>query len=120
MIELDAYLRDFLPDCSEYDYVCAKWRWSDDPGGGGLTVRRVSKMLELLEADPYLAQTIPHQDYWVSAAISKYGGSINNTMFFESYLCPDPVGVHQWWTFIPMFEKDALIVLAEYLTLKHL
>lgn len=110
MMELDAYLRDFIPDgIEEFDYICSAWSWRpDEPGGGGISIRRVEKMLELCAVASDME--FPHQDCWLSAAICKVGGIANNKLFVESQYTPNPVGVHQWWSFIPSnseFATDA-------------
>jgi hypothetical protein len=121
MTECDAYLRDFVPkEVDQFDYICSKYSWDAvSPGGGGLSIRRTQKMLDLLAADPAIALKHPHQDGWIAEAIAKYGGVTNNTLFFESCLCADPLGVHQWWTFIPQWElSESIDYYVAYMELK--
>jgi Protein of unknown function (DUF5672) len=123
MLETDTYLRDFIPDAvREFDYVCAAWPWNSRlPGGSGLTIRRVDKMLEICDRLPELANETVAQDYWAAEGIIRLGGETNNGIFTEAVLLKDPVGVHQWWTFSWMFEKpEDLDIYASYLTLKDI
>lgn len=100
MAEVDAYLCDHIDaieSINEYDYIASRWNWVPDaPGGGGLTIRRVSKMLELCDLDI----DEPMQDCWASEGIRRVGGIVNNTLFAESCLLEKVWGVHQWWAFV--------------------
>jgi hypothetical protein len=102
MCETDTYLRKHIPDnITDYDYVCCKWGWHKDlAGGGGLSFRRVSSMKRICLEHPYL-EKIFAQDSWVAEGCKILNLSYNNTYFVESYHdIPDPIGFHQWWTFI--------------------
>jgi hypothetical protein len=121
-MEMDCYLRKEIPeDLLEYDYVGTPWGWDlNSPGGTGLTLRRRSVMLTLCASckkmemqDSFVAQGI--QDLgllWLPA--KPYGVSI----FVESFFTEDPVGVHQWWTFVfnRFLDKKTLDIVWNYFT----
>lgn len=104
ILETDSYLRKPIPEeLLEYDYVGTPWGWDlKSPGGSGLTLRRRSTMLQICNAckkkemqDSFVAQGIQELGLtWLPA--KPYG----IYTFVESYFTEDPVGVHQWWTFV--------------------
>jgi hypothetical protein len=114
-VEVDSYLRKQIPDISEYDYICSKWPWHNDlSGGGGITIRKVSAMLEICDKLPEYEFKPGHvnQDQWVAQAVHDLGMKYNNNFFTEASLNENVYGVHQWWTFfnpssdsIPIYEK---------------
>ncbi len=98
LAEVDSYLTAPIHTISgleDYDYIASKWIWNPSaPGGGGLSIRRVSYMIALcdLEIEELM------QDTWVSEGIQQRGGVVGN-YFSESVLIEQCVGVHQWWSF---------------------
>ncbi len=98
LAEVDSYLvapLACIPDLCDYDYIASKWIWAlSEPGGGGLSIRRVSYMLQLCE----LGIVAPMQDTWVAEGIKRLGGCVGSS-FSESVLIEQPIGVHQWWSF---------------------
>ncbi len=121
LAETDAYLRRPIrvEDIREVDYVCSTWAWNEAAiGGGGLTIRSTDRMLEICESFPELAEQTWPQDGWAAEGLRRLGGKVNNWMFTESMLHPDPYGVHQWWTFSQPLENVSLEFFLNYLTLK--
>jgi hypothetical protein len=101
LLEMDAYLLRHVPATLTADYYCAPWPWHPDlPGGSGLTIRAVAAMREICAQLPESADAIFDQDYWGGAGIKELKKSFNNSLFIEAGLTINPVGVHQWWTFI--------------------
>ena len=104
VMETDSYLRKPIPEeLLEYDYVGTPWGWDlKSPGGSGLTLRRRSAMLAICSSckktemqDSFVAQGLQELKLrWLPA--KPYGVAT----FVESYFTEDPVGVHQWWTFV--------------------
>jgi hypothetical protein len=92
------------------DYYGAPWGWSpEEMGGGGVTVRNVQRMIELCSKEP-LPEGIA-EDGWISGLVKKYGGNVPSDQirfnaFCENFLSPDPIGVHQFWTFLHNFKMD--------------
>jgi hypothetical protein len=119
LAEVDAYLLDHLEtiqDLEEYDYVASEWSWSTkEPGGGGLSIRRVRKMLELCDYWDS-QQSIPTmQDCWASKGIECLQGKYSHRFFAESALLEKAWGVHQWWSFIhPLNDEAATVEMPVY------
>jgi hypothetical protein len=118
--ETDCYLIKPIPESIyEFDYVASKWAWlPDEPGGGGLSYRKRSLMLEITgkfepSFDPwqdgfvnYAIKTLPHRKVPTLSEANKY--------FVESWhINTNTVGMHQWWVTLDEFKINHL---AEYLT----
>lgn len=118
LLEMDAYLLRHIPATLTADYYCAAWPWHlNFPGGSGLTVRNVATMREICERLPESANAIFDQDYWAGAGIQALKKKSDNSLFSEACLLQNPVGVHQWWTFIQPMTKY-LPFYIDFLTLK--
>jgi hypothetical protein len=119
-IETDCYLRKhFMESVDEYDYIASRWAWSQEcPGGGGLTVRRVTKALEIFEKCPVLNEELWAQDAWFSSGIMEVGGVVEDSLFAESTINPDATGLHQWWSFISPLDDIRLELFVKYMTLE--
>jgi hypothetical protein len=101
-VEMDSYLRRRLPHdiIEKHDYICSAWPWHvDQPGGGGLSVKRVAAMKRICDELPDFAKMYPDLDGWASHGIKKLGLTYNNSLFTEAARLADPYGVHQFWTF---------------------
>jgi len=101
IFETDCYLIKPIPDSIyEYDYVTSQWSWlPEEPGGGGLSYRKRSLMLEIVaKFDPSFAT---FQDCFVNSAIKTLPNrKWTNDYFIESCdITEKTIGVHQWWTF---------------------
>jgi len=122
-METDCYLIKQIPDSIyKYDYVASRWAWFyDKPGGGGLSYRKRSVMKEICERYSDLQM----QDIFASEGIEslcKKFPSYDESMYFftESISSDQAIGVHQWWTFIPLtLDEETLLYLIKcYLTLE--
>jgi hypothetical protein len=117
MFEMDCYLRRSIPvDLLDYDYVGTPWGWDlPSTGGSGLTLRRKSVMLHICDT---IEPGILMQDCFAGKGIReleyKYLDSKEGIyVFAESFITEDPVGVHQWWTFVfnyLMQKKDIRLI----------
>jgi hypothetical protein len=103
-IETDTYLLDHIPEyISDFDYVASKWTWDlDAPGGGGLSFRNRDMMLQFCSDSDLHDQM---QDSFASNGVKKYGylypdPQAAKHFFSESDFYSQPIGVHQWWTFL--------------------
>lgn len=122
-IETDSYLRAPLPESIfEYDYVASKWPWSrDEPGGGGLSIRKRSMMLDICERTEGPVDIM--QDSFVSNGVVAYRYTYptweqSQEYFSEGGYFPRACGVHQWWTFIGQLDSATLqTMVAAYLTI---
>ena len=47
---MDVYIRKRLDDCLfNYDWYACRWAWKIDEPGGGISICRVAKMIEILK-----------------------------------------------------------------------
>ena len=123
-IQMDVYLRKRLEDhLFRYDYMACRWAWKSDEPGGAVSVRRVSKMIELCrKARPDLAVNcaIPEDEFinrLIIANNCEQSPMLENIEYLlESihvlnrpqgpHLIVDPFVVHQAWTFSYTFSPQ--------------
>ena len=94
-----------LKDFMKYDYVGAPWSHSEhtgNVGNGGLSLRRKSKMLEILEKCPL---GVHQEDGFFSSgcdAVKPYKPTAEEASRFsiESIYAPESFGVHKPWLHI--------------------
>jgi hypothetical protein len=117
-IQTDCFFRKKIPESIFVgDYYGAPWAWSpDEAGGGGITVRRLAAMIQSLETVPYSEGC---EDGWIGNAVKTVGGHIpsfefREKVFSENFPVQDPVGVHQFWTFIENFDIQEPNTLREH------
>jgi hypothetical protein len=109
-IQTDSYFRKPIPDCMwDYEYIACPWTWDLRlVGGGGLSWRKKSVVLEILKLD--------FPSYWGEDVFFAYGcealevkvpdDTIRYELLAESHYnnrdgsTIDPFGVHQWWTYV--------------------
>ena len=122
MCEMDAYLRKKVPDSvTEFDYVCCNWPWHPTlPGGGGISIRNVSSMKKICKEYPHLCNNIFAQDSWAAEGSIALKLSFNNSYLVEAdHNIIDPIGFHNWWTFIdPVRLYKMYDLYDKYLTLE--
>jgi hypothetical protein len=113
-VQMDIFIRRKLDmDMFMTDYYGNPWAWNqEDPGGGGATVRRVEKMIEICRRwrpDPTIDCPIP-EDGWINEKIKECGTwpnkIIRSTTFMETLLHNNPYVVHQTWSFTDVLLKD--------------
>jgi hypothetical protein len=109
-IQTDSYLRKQIPDCMwEYEYIACPWNWNPRlVGGGGLTWRKKSCVLEILELD--FPKTWGEDVFFAHGCeeldLKIPDDTIRHELLAESHFhkldnsLTDPFGVHQWWTYI--------------------
>lgn len=107
--EVDAYVRHKIPESIFMgDFYGAPWGWKPQmPGGGGLIIRKIQTMIELCIKEKYIG--IEADDDWVSKKVIEYGYEyppleVRKEIFSENFPVLDPIGVHQFWTFLDNFE----------------
>jgi hypothetical protein len=113
-VQMDIFVRRRL-DMQMFmtDYYGNPWAWKqEDPGGGGATVRRVAKMIEICRRwrpDPSIDCPIS-EDGWINEKIIECGTwpevSIRATVFMETLLQNNPYVVHQTWSFTDVVLKE--------------
>ena len=98
----------------EYDYVGAPWIWNNAVGNGGLSLRKKSKMLEILHSKGYLPNI--NEDIFFSHNIdAKINYNVPDytkakmfsveTLFYDS-----PFGVHNCWIHLNKANLDFLTI----------
>jgi hypothetical protein len=107
--EIDTYLRHKIPKhILRDDFYGAPWGWNlEMPGGGGLVVRKVQSLIDLCTRANYAGVEV--EDYWLGSKIIEYGYTyptleFRKNVFSENFPVVDPIGVHQFWTFLENFE----------------
>jgi len=99
-------INDFL----KYDYVGAPWRnnYPGQIGNGGFSLRRKSKMLEIIAKVPYKGE--PEDLYFSMAPISVYKPTFDEAKLFSVEQCFSPVtiGCHQVWV-MPHYNEFSTI-----------
>lgn len=105
-LETDSYFRKPLPESIyQYDYVASLWPWLKDlPGGGGLSYRKRSKMLEICERQKGSEGAVAQDAYACDGVVAlglKYPSLQESRHYFtECAYSEDAVGTHQWWTYV--------------------
>ena len=104
-MQTDSYLRKPLPEMLwEYEYIACPWAWKKHfVGGGGLTFRNRECVIDICEKS---TRSKKHEDVFFSESCFIMGKKVlpielRETIFSESCFTDDPVGVHQWWTYLP-------------------
>ena len=123
-IETDSYFLKPIPDSIyQFDYIGSKWVSREkEPGGGGLTYRKLSVMKEILELD--ISKDHEMQDTFASHGIQLLGKKFPTLeeahwYFIEGHISDHGLGVHQWWTFIHNLDEETMIYLIRvFLTLE--
>lgn len=95
----------------EYDYVGAPWK-NGHVGNGGLSLRKKSKMLEIIQNKPY---TNNQEDEYFSlkipSSITYHVPSFEMAKRFsvETVFYDTPFGIHNCWKYLSSTELDELI-----------
>jgi hypothetical protein len=105
-MQMDVFLRRKLTDdlfCG--DYWGAPWGWcSHRAGGGGATIRRVQKMIEICKEDP-LSSCNECEDSWIADRIQDFPSlDFRRAHIMENMPTEDPVIVHQFWTYLDSYD----------------
>jgi hypothetical protein len=107
-VEMDCFLRKKVPrQLFTGDYWGCTWGWyPQSPGGGGLTVRKISSMIELCrkhrpdtEKDLACSQDCWLSDKTVEDELNFPRFDVRTSYLMENVLQGSPVGVHQFWTY---------------------
>lgn len=100
---------DYIYDFIEYDYVGAPWQWTQDVGNGGLSLRRKSTILHIINN----IKVFYNEDMYFSANIQNKP-DIQKAMLFsvESIFSEKSFGIHQCW---PHMTKEQINMIAEHI-----
>ncbi|EPE26161.1 hypothetical protein GLAREA_02073 [Glarea lozoyensis ATCC 20868] len=93
-----------LNDYLEYDWIGAPWSPTAQFGGnGGLSLRKVSKIVQILEKKKRENTGMPFEDEWLSRELNSLPGAkmatadISKTFSVESVWDETPLGYHIGW-----------------------
>lgn len=109
-VQTDCYLRKPLPDLLwEIDYAASPWAWKPwVVGGSGLTFRRKEAVVDMCKRVFMKGKKVAEDEFFAHMCIVAKKKvlplEIAETIFSESRFVDDPVGVHQWWTYL--FQSD--------------
>jgi hypothetical protein len=105
--------KDLLNDFLHYDYVGAPWRHIYNlVGNGGLSIRKKSKMLEIIKNKGYIFE---NEDLYFSLNIDSnihYNvptGKIASKFSVESIYNDSPFGIHNCWRALRKNDMNSLI-----------
>jgi len=107
-------IKDYIYDFLQYDYVGAPWSWksynplsSDAVGNGGLSLRKRSAMISVLEENPYRGGP---EDIFISKFV-KNKPSLEEARRFsmETILSYNSFGIHKPWNYIPIKSLKTII-----------
>ena len=117
-MQMDVFLRRKLTDdlfCG--DYWGAPWNWCPHrAGGGGATIRRVQKMIEVCRADrdDPLAPCKECEDSWIADRIQDFPSlDFRRAHIMENMPADDPMIVHQFWTFLDSYHIEDRVQFTE-------
>ena len=137
-IQMDVYVRKRLEDhLFRYHYMACRWAWKSDEPGGAVSVRNISKMIELCQkARPDLTVNCPiPEDEFINRLIMANNcqqapvmENIENLLesihVFNtqqgSRLITDPYFVHQAWTFSWTFTREQFTQFWQRLLIIHI
>jgi hypothetical protein len=97
----------------EYDYVGAPWL-DGQVGNGGFSLRKKSKMLEIIRKIPYtdgrsedgyLSKRLEGKTIYFSPRIYKPSGEKAKQFSVETVFYHEPFGCHKPWAYLPEFIK---------------
>jgi hypothetical protein len=110
-MQMDVFLRRKLTDdlfCG--DYWGPPWNWCPHrAGGGGATIRRVQKMIEICKTDREdpLAPCKEGEDSWMSDRVQDFPPlAFRRAHIMESMPTEDPIIVHQFWTYLDNYHIE--------------
>ena len=93
-----------LDDFLHYDWIGAPWSATSQFGGnGGLSLRKVSKILQVLENKKRTNTGMPFEDEWLSRELNALPGAqmakadVSKTFSVESVWDEKPLGYHIGW-----------------------
>lgn len=106
--------KHFIEEFLQYDYVGAPWR-DGYVGNGGISIRRKSKMLEILKQIPYEYGIYEDKyfslSHFESCPVSIYKPTYEHAQKFsvETVFCPDFFAVHKPWLYVKPKELELMV-----------
>ena len=104
--------KDLIKRFLEYDYVGAPWI-NGVVGNGGLSLRRISKMIEICERVPHNIINHPNEDLYFSyqniIALNRPSFQDAQTFSVETVFHEKSFGIHAPWKHLNKYEMEFLI-----------
>ena len=111
--------KDRINEFLDYDYVGAPWNHyirgiGGCVGNGGFSLRKKSKMLEILESKG-IPDCVCNEDVYFSKDVNaniQYkvpSFELAKTFSVETVFCENPFGLHNCWKYLSLEERDYLI-----------
>ena len=95
----------------QYDYVGAPWKNEKTCGNGGLSLRRKTKMIEIINKKEY--NYLQNEDFYFSfnnnINLNKPDFELSKTFSVEQCYCENSFGIHKVWKSLPKNEYEQLI-----------
>jgi hypothetical protein len=110
IFQTDSYLRrNGIEEFLKYDYVGAPWKsdfmksGSKQSGNGGLSLRRKSKILQVIKKNNYT--TGMHEDTYFQIGLENIGANLpevetSKQFSVETIYYDNPIGVHRYWDYV--------------------
>lgn len=112
-------LRKGIDEFLEFDYVGAPWCFGG-MGNGGLSLRKKSKMIEIILKTPYATSGTGAEDVYFSTLAKRTPNTklptIQKAMAFsvETMYHPSPLGVHDFYCYMPEPQMRSLLNTLKY------
>ena len=94
--------KDYIYKFLEYDYVGAPWRDRSGIGNGGLSLRRKSKMIEIIKKcrnDNGLVEDLYFSDNCTDVVLKKPSENIASEFSIETTFKDKSWGIHKFWAY---------------------
>lgn len=112
-VQTDCYLRKPLPNFIwDVDYIASPWAWKPwVVGGSGLTFRKKEAVVDMCKRVFMKGKIVAEDEFFAHMCIIAKKKvlplEIAETIFSESRFVEDPIGVHQWWTYLFQCDLDS-------------
>ena len=121
IVQTDTYLRKSIDESMfDYDYVAAPFSWNYDCAGGGMSYRKKSTMIDICKN---FKKDISSEDCFICENAKELKYKVPDYLDGMKYVCEscfylDPMGVHQWWTFMNGTVQHKEIIFHNYLKIE--
>ena len=94
--------KDFIYEFMQYDYVGAPWSGAEC-GNGGISLRKKSKMLEIIAKEDPARRSLPEDVFFARAErvhVHRPDGDVASKFSIEAYFgCGNPFACHKAWLY---------------------
>ena len=111
--------KDLVYDFIEYDYVGAPWSFNNEVGNGGLSLRKKTKMLEILDKGPTVPDPSVNEDMFFALPtnnVKMIKPDFNSALNFSIETVYNPknksFGIHKPWAYL---DREKINKISEYI-----